>query len=150
MGLKPDNSEVKAMDTAFNTLFGLKPDERKRVLLWLWEKLEVEGRVQIPSNGSAPQPPVLTMPGQATTIGSLTPKSFMAQKDPKTDLEKITCLAYYRTHHQGTAQFSTKELTKLNTEAAQPNFSNAAAAVSNAARSKYLSPAGVGKSKLPC
>src|SRR5437879_365378 len=97
MAAKP-NGEVKAMDAAFNALSELKPDEKRRVLTWLWEKLEVggappagaqplagAGAVAVnPSNIAPPAPP-----------GNLTAKSFLAQKDPQTDAERITCLAYY-------------------------------------------------------
>jgi hypothetical protein len=150
---KPDN-EVKAMEAAFGMLSGLKPEEKKRVLLWLWQKLEVSDPP--PANawaagtaaagGQARTGSVLNLPsgnGAATT-----PKNFLAQKDPKTDAQRITCLAYYLTHQRGTTQFKTKELTTLNTEAAQPPFSNPGVAVSNAAANKYLSPAGGGKKQI--
>jgi hypothetical protein len=91
MAGKPDG-EVKAMDVAFNALSGLKPDEKRRVLTWLWEKLEVGGVSPAgaaagavnPSNVAPPAPP-----------GNLAAKSFLAQKDPKTDGERITCLVEF-------------------------------------------------------
>jgi hypothetical protein len=76
------------------------------------------------------------------------PKSFLAQKDPKTDLERMTCLAYYLTHYRSTPKFKTRELAALNTDAAWPNFSNPGVAVANATASKYLSPAGGGKKQI--
>jgi len=144
MAGKPDG-EVKAMDVAFNALSGLKPDEKRRVLTWLWEKLAVGG-VSLagaaagavnPSNVAPPAPP-----------GNLTAKSFLAQKDPKTDGERITCLAYYLTHHKATPRFKTKALVAANVDAAQPKFSNPAVAVMNAAESKYLSAAGGGDKQI--
>ena len=140
-------SEVKAMEAAHKALSCLKPDEKRRALVWLWEKLEILGQApsasgQIHPQVSAPCAQAYGAPNQTAAIGSLTPKNFLAQKDPKTDLEKVTCLAYYLTHNRGVGQFKTKLFTKLNTEAAQPNFSNPAVAVANAAAVKYLSPAG--------
>lgn len=78
----------------------------------------------------------------------LTPKQFVAQKKPKTDAERITCLAYFMTHHRGTPQFKTKDLTELNKEAAGSPFSNAAVAVSNATRDHYMAPAGGGAKQI--
>jgi hypothetical protein len=150
MVTKPDG-EVKAMDAAFNALCDLKPDEKRRVLSWLWEKLEVGG---VPTAGT--QPPAGTAAAAANlpnvappaSPANLTAKSFLAQKDPKTDAERITCLAYYLTHHRATPRFKTKQLAAANVDAAQPKFSNAAVAVMNAAGSKYLSAAGGGDKQI--
>src|SRR5262249_5374315 len=151
MAGKPDD-EVKAMEAGFGALSGLKPEEKKRVLLWLWQKLEIGDAppATSPAPGShggpgftiVPNPPAFP-PGTTPT-----PKNFLAQKDPKTDAQRITCLAYYLTHYKATPQFKTKELTALNTEAAQPKLSNPAVAVNNAAGSKYLSAAGGGKKQI--
>lgn len=70
-----------------------------------------------------------------------TPKEFLFQKQPKTDVERIACLAYYLTHFRDMPQFKTLDLAKLNTEAAQTKFSNAAYATNNATTSGYLAPA---------
>jgi hypothetical protein len=66
------------------------------------------------------------------------PKEFLLQKQPKTDVERVACLAYYLAHYRDTAQFKTLDLAKLNTEAAQPKFSNAASAAKNAVKMGYL------------
>lgn len=79
---------------------------------------------------------------------SLTPKQFMAQKQPKSDIERITCLAYYLTHFKNTPQFKTVDLTHLNTDAAQPKLSNASFAARNAVTNQYLAPAGGGKKQI--
>jgi hypothetical protein len=142
---KPDG-EVKAMDTAFNALCGLKPDEKRRVLTWLWEKLEVGGVT--PSTTQVSRLAVGTPAATAAQPGSPTAKAFLAQKDPKTDAERITCLAYYLTHYKATPRFKTKQLAAANVDAAQPKFSNAAVAVMNAAGSKYLSAAGSGDKQI--
>jgi hypothetical protein len=149
MTAKPD-CEVKAMDAAFNALSNLKPDEKRRVLTWLWEKLEVGGAPPAgaqaplgaaPSGANAPTAP-------PAPSGNLTAKSFLAQKDPRTDAERITCLAYYLTHYKATPRFKTNALAAANVDAAQPKFSNPAVAVMNAAGSKYLSAAGGGEKQI--
>lgn len=70
-----------------------------------------------------------------------TPKQFLLEKAPQTDVERIACLAYYLTHYRETPHFTTLELAKLNTEAAQPKFSNTAYTATNAANAGYLASA---------
>jgi hypothetical protein len=78
----------------------------------------------------------------------LPPKEFMFQKQPRTDIERIACLAYYLTHHRDTRQFKTIDLSKLNTEAAQIKFSNTAFAVVNATNAGLLVAADKGFKQL--
>jgi len=63
-------------------------------------------------------------------------------------VEKVACLAYYLTHYRDTPYFKTLDISKLNTEAAQVKFSNAAVAVENATRLRYLVPATKGNKQL--
>lgn len=73
----------------------------------------------------------------------LNPKQFIAQKKPKTQYERIACLAYYLTNVRSTAQFVTEDITALNTEAAQPPISNASQIVRDTAQKyRYLTGAG--------
>lgn len=69
---------------------------------------------------------------------SISAKEFMREKQPKTDVERMACLAYYLTHYEGMAYFKTLDLSRLNTEAAQPKFANAANAASNALKYRYF------------
>jgi hypothetical protein len=69
------------------------------------------------------------------------PKEFLFQKQPKTDVERIACLAFYLTHFRDMTHFKTIDLGKLNTEAAQIKFSNTAYAADNATKAGYLAPA---------
>jgi len=75
---------------------------------------------------------------------SLTGKEFISQKQPRTDVERVGCLAYYLTHYMNTPHFKTVDISRVNTEAAQIKFSNAAVAVENATSYGYLVPAGKG------
>lgn len=69
------------------------------------------------------------------------PKQFLAEKQPQTDVERVACLAYYLAHYLDQPHFKTLDISKLNTEAAQVKFSNAAYAVNNAVKTGYLAAA---------
>ena len=66
------------------------------------------------------------------------PKEFLRDKKPMSDVERVACLAYYLTHHRDTPHFKTVDISALNTEAAQPKFSNASMAVDNATKAGLL------------
>lgn len=87
-------------------------------------------------------------PGSFSEDRSLSAKEFMLDKQPRTDVERVACLAYYLTHYANTPHFQTVDISKVNTEAAQVKFSNAAFAVNNAVQSGYLVPAPHGKKQL--
>jgi hypothetical protein len=76
------------------------------------------------------------------------PKEFLLEKQPESDVERVACLAYYLTHYRDTPYFKTIDISKLNTEAAQRKFSNAAYAVENAAKCGYLASATKGRKQL--
>ena len=78
----------------------------------------------------------------------MSPKEFLFQKQPRSDVERIAALAYYLTHYRDTPHFKTLDLSKLNTEAAQPKFSNAANSASNAVKRGYLVPSTKGQRQL--
>jgi hypothetical protein len=78
----------------------------------------------------------------------LSAKEFLLQKRPQSDVERVTVLAYYLTHYKDTPYFKTLDISKLNTEAAQAKFSNAAYAVENATKYGYLVPASKGNKQL--
>lgn len=69
---------------------------------------------------------------------SISPKEFLFEKKPQTDIEKVTCLAFYLAHYMSIENFKTLDISKLNTDAAQIKFSNAAQAVDNAVRAGLL------------
>ncbi len=82
------------------------------------------------------------------TPEEISPKDFLYQKQPKTDLDRVACLAYYLTHFRNSTHFKTVDISKLNTEAAQMKFSNAAYSLANAANAGLLASAGKGKKQL--
>ncbi|MEK7463509.1 MAG: hypothetical protein AAB610_00085 [Patescibacteria group bacterium] len=89
-----------------------------------------------------------SIPNDTNLNTSLTAKHFMSQKQPKSDMERVACLAYYLAHYKNIGQFKTIDLTHLNAEAAQPKFSNASVAVANSTSQQYLVPAGNGKKQI--
>jgi len=118
------------MQTALDALSPLDPEERQRAITWLAETLEVEASVGTVDAASGSD-----LGGRDAgdeNLAQVTPKQFLAMKEPTTDVERITCLAYYLTKVRGTNSFQTKELTELNTEAAGHRFSNAATTAKNA------------------
>jgi hypothetical protein len=76
------------------------------------------------------------------------PKQFLGEKQPRTDVERVACLAFYLTHYRDMPEFTTLDISKLNTEAAQRKLSNAAAALNNASQYGYLVPAGKGTKQI--
>jgi restriction endonuclease Mrr len=94
------------------------------------------------------QPKVGLGPSSFSTRSDLSPKQFLVEKAPSTDMERIACLGYYLTHYRGTPHFETVDISALNTEAAQPKFSNASWAVNDATKRGYLAPASKGKKQL--
>lgn len=79
---------------------------------------------------------------------TLSPKDFLHGKLPKTDTERVACLAFYLSQYRDTQYFKTIDISKLNTEAAQIKFSNPAAAVANTTASGLVTPAGSGKKQI--
>jgi hypothetical protein len=75
-------------------------------------------------------------------------KEFLLKKQPSTDVERVACLAYYLTHYRDMPHFRTLDISKLNTEAAQVKFTNAAQAVNNATSYGYLATATKGNKQL--
>ena len=68
----------------------------------------------------------------------LSPKAFLAEKEPQTDVERVACLAYYLAHYRDMQHFKTLDISKLNIDAAQKKFSNPTAATNNALRRGFL------------
>jgi hypothetical protein len=60
----------------------------------------------------------------------------------------VVCLAFYLHHYRDIPHFVTLDISKLNTEAAQPKFTNAAQAVKNATNKGLIVPVSRGKKQL--
>lgn len=152
--------ELAVLSQVMGSLAPLDPAVRLRIFRTLMTFFEIPSG----TGGSITSGPPRTPPGiesfsPATSPASPsvpsfsedrapTPKTFLLEKRPQTDVERVACLAYYLTHYRDQAYFKTLDLSKLNTEAAQVKFSNAAKAVDNATSAHFLIAAGQGKKQL--
>lgn len=138
------NSAATALSMIIDVLSRLDDASRTRVLksVYTFFHVSVDSESTAPNARveSQPSQPQQTRPSFSEDL-SPSPKQFLFEKQPQTDVERIACLAYYLTHFRDTPHFKTLDLAKLNTEAAQPKFSNTAYAANNAANSGYLAPA---------
>lgn len=133
--------EVEALGAVLEALRELTEPQREWVVSSAIANL---GGTAVPAGVTSPRPSAATVEPRT---GS--PKDFLRAKNPRTDVQRIACLAYYLTHNRGQAHFKTKDITDLNTEAAAPKLSNPSFAVNNAAKqSHYLAPAGSGKKQI--
>jgi len=132
----------RILDIMIRELGALPVDQRRRVLATV---LTFFGHSDQPI-ASVTALPVRSSESQLTLIAdrsfsedrSISPKEFLSAKQPQTDIERVACLAYYLTHYRATPLFKTLELSKLNTEAAQVKFANAATAVELATKRGFL------------
>jgi hypothetical protein len=100
------------------------------------------------SSSSSTRIPAETAPGRFSKDHPVSPKEFLLQKQPRSDVERVACLAYYLTHYRDQPHFKTLEISKLNTEAAQIKFSNPIFTVNNAATMGYLAQASRGNKQI--
>lgn len=144
--------EFEALQKLINTLQEFDNDKKKKLLEMVYKFFEIKpkgsnaidsDRYKVNQNINS-----VTYNSDFSTDRSLNPKEFLLEKDPKTDVEKVACLAYYLTHYRETQHFKTIDISKLNTEAAQIKFSNTAVAVDNATKQGYLVQAVKGHKQL--
>ena len=140
----------KAFQQVADVLLPLEKDLRERVYATVGTFFGFEatyGGLVEPSasraSGERSPPPI-----QIATREPPSPKDFLFQKQPNTDVERVACLAYYLTHYRGAEHFKTIDISKLNTEAAQPKFASPANAVSNATQGGFLAPVSRGLKQL--
>ena len=106
-----------------------------------------------PSTGHAKTAPTSTPVSHPAGGGfseerDISPKEFIMQKQPRSDVERVACLAYYLTHYRNTPYFKTVDISKLNVEAAQSKMSNATVAAANAVKTGYLAAATKGNKQI--
>jgi hypothetical protein len=144
--------ELRALTSVMEALHRVSDDKaRERILRAAASFFKVPLNTPVPTHSSE-ELPSHRVQGLAPTAfsseHSISPKEFLRDKQPKTDVEKVACLAYYLTHYRETPHFKTIDISKLNTEAAQPKLSNAAMAVDNATKTHYLVPAAKGNKQI--
>ena len=137
-----DNDPKKELQIFQNIVTGLSPldkDTQIRVLQSVVTFLQLGsisvGRKEVSTAGLTSDVGDKTYDqavGAFSDREEMPPKDFMWEKQPRTDIERVACLAYYLTHYRDTPHFKTIDISKLNTEAAQRKFANAAYAMRNA------------------
>jgi hypothetical protein len=136
---------TSALKQMIDIMNDVAPENRQRLMLslaTLFDLSQLSPIVSSPSAGHKRE----GIPFSEEKI--LSPKEFLFQKKPQSDVERVSVLAYYLTHYKDTPYFKTLDISKLNTEAAQAKFSNAAYAVENATKYGYLVPASKGSKQL--
>lgn len=141
-------SAVSALNSIIKILNELDDDERQRILRSISVFFQIEPERPVSSNTRQTDPIDQTKRSDFSTDYAPSAKEFLLQKQPKTDVERIACLAYYLTHFRDTPFFKGLDLAKLNTEAAQPKFSNVAYASQNALNMGYLAAATKGQRQI--
>jgi hypothetical protein len=124
--------ELEAIKEALAALSPLDQGGRERAVTWIASALGVTTGTPsaagfTPGGNGGPNAGLASQPG---LLGSA--KQFLAQKAPRSDIERVAVLAYFLTHAKGSVHFKTADISTLNVEAAGPRISNASYAVSNA------------------
>lgn len=145
-----EQRQYKAFQQVADVLLPLDKDMRERVYATVGTFFGYEasygGLVEASASRTAGErsPP----PIQIATREPPSPKDFLFQKEPNTDMERVACLAYYLTNYRDTKHFKTLDISKLNTEAAQRKLANAASSVYNATQRGFLAQAPRGMKQL--
>ena len=166
-------AQLEAMEiicAALRSLESLEPSARDLTVQWLLGALSTSDSVATGStitpehqhsvDGSSKGPQsvhrIQNSDGVQTTprdtrndiiITESTPKEFIRQKQPQSVVERITCLAFYLTHHRGMPTYGGAEIDALNTQAAAASI-NRTRDLDNARRAGYLVSAGDGKKQI--
>jgi len=143
----PNTSDlpIDALTVVLNALRPLDQETRRRVLAAASALVPddvppdvlvsaANGNAPIPRVGPPPAPSALTFSGDRTPSA----RDFLLEKKPRTDVDRVVCLAYYMAHYRNAPEFETVDLSLANTEAAQRKFSNAAHAVNTAVKHGLL------------
>ena len=155
MSDQPD--EFSSLQTVIQALQPLDAEARARIIASVTTFLQIQAphdtarstQTTVASSGTESAGGVRTANYPAFASGDdMTPKEFLFQKQPRSDVERIAVLAFYLTHYRDTPHFKTLDLSKLNTEAAQPKFANTANSSSNAVKQGYLVPSTKGMRQL--
>ena len=144
-----DQGVYAIFDEIAKKLLPLDPYSRLRVYRTLGTLFSLEDSYpKIATNTDGQVPANLAREPRFTRSEKLTPKEFLLQKKPNTNVGRVACLAYYLEHYRDIQQFKPIDINKLNTEAAQTKLSNASYAVRDAVNAGYLAAATKGMKQL--
>ncbi len=151
MGAKKDSDRAAILAKIIEELSVLPSEDQQKLLetiaTFFGLRGPTQGSTQIKSATQTTQSPRLPGGGFSESR-DISPKEFIMQKQPRTDVERVACLAFYLTNYRNTPHFKTIDISKLNTEAAQSKMSNAHVAVDNATKTGYLVPASKGTKQI--
>ncbi len=153
---EPDVEEIRVLTVILSSLRAVGAESRERILHTAATYFGLNSRT---ASQASPEPTSFASQAEAVhyarSAGTsfsedrrISPKEFIFQKQPRSDVEKVACLAFYLTHYRDAPHFKTLDISKLNTESAQVKFSNAAVAVDNATKKGFLVPAEKGQKQL--
>jgi hypothetical protein len=141
----PVNFDVSvAMRRVMDIMDNVAPEDRQRLLQGLVNVYNLSPLITTADAGPGRKREGIPFSDEKI----VSPKEFLFQKRPQSDVERVAALAYYLTHYKDTPHFKTLDISKLNTDAAQAKFSNTAYAVDNATKQGYLVPAIKGNKQL--
>lgn len=126
MATRKEDKELATISDILESFKNVDDDRRQYVLEYVRERLKL-GQ-SITSSVANPQ-----MSGQTNPISIAT---FVRQKTPSNNYQKIAVLGYYMQKNEGKEEFSLKDLEDANTKAKQPKISNTSRDVRDA-RNKY-------------
>jgi len=115
-----DNDDFEVLNRVLLLLKPLSRERRQRIVNLLDSLVNVDNFA-----GRQHQLPAVARSHEVTpSVGRVPfsedlpvpPKRFFLEKQPRTDVERVACLAYYLTHYRDTPHFKTIDLSKLNTE----------------------------------
>lgn len=147
-------TEFLALQEVIGAVQDLDDDARRRIFDAAETFLGIQRSASGAHSQAAPSVPSVSSGASSSSYPAfsadtdMSPKEFLFQKQPRSDVERMAALAFYLEHYRDTPQFKTLDLSKLNTEAAQPKFSNAANAANNAVKQGYLVPTTKGQRQL--
>ena len=152
MGQKPDSRERAVVQKILDLMAPIDDSDKVRILRTVATYFDLQVSGNLPAHPTSATTTVTTSRTGREPVFSghqpISPKDFLRQKDPKTDVERAMCLAYYLAHFKDIPSFKTADIAKMNTEAAQRKFANTAYTINNGATTGYFVGAGGGNKQL--
>jgi hypothetical protein len=147
--------ELEAVKTIINALIDLDDEARGFVLKTVSARIGIsislnptaEVHQHSPQTSTTVRKPALQL-GSSSTANEQTPEAFLTGKKPRSEVQRVACLAFYLTDFKGQKQFKTKDLVQLNSDAGQARMSNASTTVANAEKSGYITLVGKGLKQI--
>jgi hypothetical protein len=144
------DSAASALRHIVTLLESLSKDDRTRVMASVAAFFQLPStlaRFSGPTDTGSPTSSVHSLP-KFSQDRAVSPKQFMLEKAPSSDIDRVACLAFYLAHYRDTAEFLTGDISTLNTEAAQVRLSNPSYSVKNAIRAGLVTMSANGKRQL--